>query len=92
MKDPSAENLDKIRNAIRNGLWCRQLKELMFRRQFEFFQSQLGNASKPVLADFYGDLRRFAMEDSNPPREPVDWPRSVSKPMPGEKHERNIRS
>ena len=76
LKDTSAENLDRIERAIRNDLWCGQLKEVMFRRQLEFFQSQLKNASRPALADFYGDLRGFAMEDSAPryPRKPVDWP------------------
>jgi hypothetical protein len=60
------KELQSIRHKIRNILWCDQLREVIFNRQFEFFQKQIGSASMPLLADFYGDLRRFAIEEHNP--------------------------
>jgi len=60
------KELQSIRHKIRNILWCDQLREVIFNRQFEFFQKQIGSASMPLLADFYGDMRRYAIEDRNP--------------------------
>jgi len=40
--------------------------EVLFNRQFELFQRQLRSVSIPLLADFYGDLRRYAITEHNP--------------------------
>jgi len=64
--DTLGEEVENIRLKIRNALWCDQLMEVLFNRQFELFQRQLRSVSIPMLADFYGDLRRYAIEDRNP--------------------------
>jgi len=55
------EELDSIKHKIQNVLWCDQLMEVLFNRQFELFQRQLRSVSIPLLADFYGDLRWYAI-------------------------------
>jgi DNA-binding HxlR family transcriptional regulator len=59
------EKLNNIKNKIRNDLWCKQLRDVLFSRQFELFQRQLSRSSNPLLADFYGDLRQYAIGDHN---------------------------
>jgi len=55
------EELDSIKHKIQNVLWCDQLMEVLFNRQFELFQRQLRSVSIPLLADFYGYLRWYAI-------------------------------
>jgi len=38
---------------------------VLFNRQFEIFQKQFASASRHLIADFYGDLRQYAIEDHN---------------------------
>jgi DNA-binding Lrp family transcriptional regulator len=59
------EELNSIKHKIRNVLWCDQLREVLFNRQFELFQKQLLSVSRPLLADFYGDLRQYAIAEHN---------------------------
>jgi len=60
------EELESIRLKIRDVLWCDQLMEVLFNRQFELFQRQLRSVSIPLLAYFYGDLRWCAITKHHP--------------------------
>ena len=84
------EKLYNIKMAIRNVLWCEQLKNALYRKQFELFDKQFKSDNEQLI-EFYGDLRRFAMEDTVP-KKASRLARFVSKSLPDKKHERNIRS
>lgn len=62
-KEPP-EKLHNTKMAIRNVLWCRQLKNALYNKQLVLFKDQL-SSKKEQLMEFYGDLRRYAMEDSS---------------------------
>ncbi len=59
------EKLNKIKLAIRNKLWCHKLMDTLYNMQFELFQRQLKNSSNPDVSQFYGDLRRIAIDEKN---------------------------
>jgi DNA-binding HxlR family transcriptional regulator len=60
------EALGKIKIVMRNNLWCPCLKDLLYNRQFEFFNRQLEKSSKPALAAFYSDIRKYAIKSGTP--------------------------
>lgn len=53
-----------IRHAIRNSLWCGKMKESLQNMQFNLFQKQLKNSTKPELSGFYSALRKMVMDSA----------------------------
>ncbi|MDS0257533.1 hypothetical protein ApAK_07625 [Thermoplasmatales archaeon AK] len=55
-------DLNNIKHAIRNELWCDKLRETLYNMQYKLFQHQLKHTSSPAVLKFYGDLRRMAID------------------------------